>query len=160
MKVLLKTTALCAAAVLCITSLCSCSFGKKDTGTPTAATQTEPAAASPDELIVGKWEITDITDKDGQSVNLSDVDLSGTPLESYSSVIGMVLKKGASIEFKADKTIPLVITNGEYEIDGDTLSISIPSLSDKSIKSKYEVSSDELILSIGGYKIALKKKSA
>lgn len=156
-----KIAAIVTVAALCAASLTACSFGKKAVQTsspaPAVAESTTPTA-SPEELIIGKWEISGITDSDGKAVNLSDVDLSGTALANYSSIIGMVLKKGASIEFKADKTIPLVITNGEYAIDGNTLSISVPSVSQQAIKSTFEVSDTALKLKISTYTINLTKK--
>lgn len=156
-----KIIAIVTASALCTASLTACSFGKKAVQTSSPAPAIEETAAptaGPEELIIGKWEVSQITDKSGKAVNLSDVDLSGTALASYSSIIGMVLKKGASIEFKADKTIPLIVTNGEYAIDGDTLSISVPSVSQQSIKSTFDVSDDTLNLKISGYMINLTRK--
>ncbi len=158
-----KLTAITMAAAITAAALSGCSFGKKSvpasTTTPTAASQDiATETPNPEKLIVGKWEVINVTDQNGEEVNLADADLSGTPLESYASVIGMVLKKGVSIEFKEDKTIPLVITTGEYEIDGDNLIISIPKVSSQSIKTTFDINESDLTIKIGTYTINLTKK--
>lgn len=158
-----KITAAAVAAILGAASLTSCSMPwvNKPQEEPAAATMaaTEaPPSADPETAIVGKWEISEITDKNGSEVNLSDVDLSGTPLANYASVIGMVLKTGVTLEFKADKTIPLVITSGQYEIDDNKLKISIPSISSNSITADCEINGNTMTLIISGYTISLAKK--
>lgn len=162
----IKITAVSLAAILSSISLASCSIpglnktGSQNSAAPTTAATTpltEPTV-SPEEAIIGKWEVKEVTDKNGNPVNLSDVDLSGTSLSEFSGVIGMILKTGVTIEFKADNTIPMIITNGKYEIDGNRLKISVPDLSSQSITAKFEISGSSMTIEISGYTISLAKK--
>ena len=162
----LKITAASLAVIIGSVSLASCSIpglskkGSESTPAETTtatAIQTEPSK-SPEEVIVGKWEVKEVTDKNGNEVNLSDVDLSATPLSDYAGIIGMVLKAGVTIEFKADNTIPLVITSGKYEIDGSELKISIPDISAQSITTDFEIIGNTMKIEISGYTINLTKK--
>ncbi len=156
----LKIIAVSLAAIIGSVSLVSCSIpgSSKNNAksTPTAA-QAEPTK-SPEELIVGKWEVKSISDQNGEDVNLSDVDLSGTPLSDYANVIGMILKTGVTIEFKADKTIPLIVTSGKYEIDGSRLKISVPDMSSQSVTADFNINGNSMELNISGYTLNLIKE--
>lgn len=164
-KKVLKITAVSLAAIIGSVSLASCSIPglskKISQSTPAetaaAALPTENSQ-SPEEAIIGKWEVKNVTDKNGNEVNLSDIDLSATPLSDYAGIIGMVLKAGVTIEFKADNTIPLIITSGKYEIDGSRLKISIPDISSQSITTDFEISGNSMKIEISGYTINLAKK--
>lgn len=105
----IKLASITMAAVIGTVSLTACSIpGFKSSPTPSPAsaqTTAEQATKTPEEEIVGEWKIESILDKSGNTVSLSDVDLTGTPLEEMSGVIGMVLKTGVTLNFKADKTV-------------------------------------------------------
>lgn len=159
-KPLTKYIALTTAVSLCAAIMCSCSIGKSvKTNTHSQAPQTSSESElSPEQKIIGKWSVESAADKDGKNIDLEDIDLSGTPLESYMSVIGIVLKKDVTIEFKSDKTIPLLITYAEYEINEDTLTISVPAISSQPIKTTYKMSGDSMKLYISDYTINLSRK--
>ena len=136
----IKLASITMAAVIGTVSLTACSIpGFKSSPTPSPAsaqTTAEQATKTPEEEIVGEWKIESILDKSGNTVSLSDVDLTGTPLEEMSGVIGMVLKTGVTLNFKADKTVSFSVLSGNYEINDNKLTLSVPQVS-KSIELSY-----------------------
>ena len=149
------------AAVIGTVSLTACSIpGFKSSPTPSPAsaqTTAEQATKTPEEEIVGEWKIESILDKSGNTVSLSDVDLTGTPLEEMSGVIGMVLKTGVTLNFKADKTVSFSVLSGNYEINDNKLTLSVPQVS-KSIELSYSIDNNNMKVKIDSYSINLKRQ--
>ena len=157
----IKLASITMAAVIGTVSLTACSIpGFKSSPTPSPAsaqTTAEQATKTPEEEIVGEWKIESILDKSGNTVSLSDVDLTGTPLEEMSGVIGMVLKTGVTLNFKADKTVSFSVLSGNYEINDNKLTLSVPQVS-KSIESSYSIDNNNMKVKIDSYSINLKRQ--
>lgn len=157
----IKLASITMAAVIGTVSLTACSIpGFKSSPTPSPAsaqTTAEQATKTPEEEIVGEWKIESILDKNGNTVSLSDVDLTGTPLEEMSGVIGMVLKTGVTLNFKADKTVSFSVLSGNYEINGNKLTLSVPQVS-KSIELSYSIDNNDMKVKIDSYSINLKRQ--
>lgn len=157
----IKLASITMAAVIGTVSLTACSIpGFKSSPTPSPAsaqTTTEQATKTPEEEIVGEWKIESILDKSGNTVSLSDVDLTGTPLEEMSGVIGMVLKTGVTLNFKADKTVSFSVLSGNYEINDNKLTLSVPQVS-KSIELSYSIDNNNMKVKIDSYSINLKRQ--
>ena len=155
----IKLASITMAAVIGTVSLTACSIpGFKSSPTPSPAsaqTTAEQATKTPEEEIVGEWKIESILDKSGNTVSLSDVDLTGTPLEEMSGVIGMVLKTGVTLNFKADKTVSFSVLSGNYEINDNKLTLSVPQVS-KSIELSYSIDNNNMKVKIDSYSINLK----
>lgn len=160
-KIGIKLASITMAAVISTVSLTACSIpGFKSSPTPSPAsdqTTAEQATKTPEEEIVGEWKIESILDKNGNTVSLSDVDLTGTPLEEMSGVIGMVLKTGVTLNFKADKTVSFSVLSGNYEINDNKLTLSVPQVS-KSIELSYSIDNNDMKVKIDSYSINLKKQ--
>lgn len=157
----IKLASITMAAVISTVSLTACSIpGFKSSPTPSPAsaqTTAEQATKTPEEEIVGEWKIESILDKNGNTVSLSDVDLTGTPLEEMSGVIGMVLKTGVTLNFKADKTVSFSVLSGNYEINDNKLTLSVPQVS-KSIELSYSIDNNDMKVKIDSYSINLKRQ--
>ena len=157
----IKLASITMAAVIGTVSLTACSIpGLKSSPTPSPAsaqTTAEQATKTPEEEIVGEWKIESILDKSGNTVSLSDVDLTGTPLEEMSGVIGMVLKTGVTLNFKADKTVSFSVLSGNYEINDNKLTLSVPQVS-KSIELSYSIDNNDMKVKIDSYSINLKRQ--
>lgn len=157
----IKLASITMAAVIGAVSLTACSIpGFKSSPTPSPAsarTTVEQATKTPEEEIVGEWKIESILDKNGNTVSLSDVDLTGTPLEEMSGVIGMVLKTGVTLNFKADKTVSFSVLSGNYEINDNKLTLSVPQVS-KSIELSYSIDNNDMKVKIDSYSINLKRQ--
>ena len=157
----IKLASITMAAVIGTVSLTACSIpGFKSSPTPSPAsaqTTAEQATKTPEEEIVGEWKIESILDKSGNTVSLSDVDLTGTPLEEMSGVIGMVLKTGVTLNFKADKTVSFSVLSGNYEINDNKLTLSVPQVS-KSIELSYSIDNTDMKVKIDSYSINLKRQ--
>ena len=157
----IKLASITMAAVIGTVSLTACSIpGFKSSPTPSPAsaqTTAEQATKTPEEEIVGEWKIESILDKSGNTVSLSDVDLTGTPLEEMSGVIGMVLKTGFTLNFKADKTVSFSVLSGNYEINDNKLTLSVPQVS-KSIELSYSIDNNNMKVKIDSYSINLKRQ--
>lgn len=157
----IKLASITMAAVIGTVSLTACSIpGFKSSSTPSPAsaqTTAEQATKTPEEEIVGEWKIESILDKSGNTVSLSDVDLTGTPLEEMSGVIGMVLKTGVTLNFKADKTVSFSVLSGNYEINDNKLTLSVPQVS-KSIELSYSIDNNDMKVKIDSYSINLKRQ--
>ena len=157
----IKLASITMAAVIGTVSLTACSIpGFKSSPTPSPAsaqTTAEQATKTPEEEIVGEWKIESILDKSGNTVSLSDVDLTGTPLEEMSGVIGMVLKTGVTLNFKADKTASFSVLSGNYEINDNKLTLSVPQVS-KSIELSYSIDNNNMKVKIDSYSINLKRQ--
>ena len=157
----IKLASITMAAVIGTVSLTACSIpGFKSSPTPSPAsaqTTAEQATKTPEEEIVGEWKIESILDKSGNTVSLSDVDLTGTPLEEMSGVIGMVLKTGVTLNFKADKTVSFSFLCGNYEINDNKLTLSVPQVS-KSIELSYSIDNNNMKVKIDSYSINLKRQ--
>ena len=160
-KTCIKLASITMAAVIGTVSLTACSIpGFKSSPTPSPAsaqTTAEQATKTPEEEIVGEWKIESILDKSGNTVSLSDVDLTGTPLEEMSGVIGMVLKTGVTLNFKADKTVSFSVLSGNYEINDNKLTLSVPQVS-KSIELSYSIDNNNMKVKIDSYSINLKRQ--
>ena len=157
----IKLASITMAAVIGTVSLTACSIpGFKSSPTPSPAsaqTTAEQATKTPEEEIVGEWKIESILDKSGNTVSLSDVDLTGTPLEEMSGVIGMVLKTGVTLNFKADKTVSFSVLSGNYEINDNKLTLSVLQVS-KSIELSYSIDNNDMKVKIDSYSINLKRQ--
>lgn len=157
----IKLASITMVAVIGTVSLTACSIpGFKSSPTPSPAsaqTTAEQATKTPEEEIVGEWKIESILDKSGNTVSLSDVDLTGTPLEEMSGVIGMVLKTGVTLNFKADKTVSFSVLSGNYEINDNKLTLSVPQVS-KSIELSYSIDNNNMKVKIDSYSINLKRQ--
>lgn len=156
----MKIMTLTAIAVIFSMSLTSCSlFNKQTTETlaSSAPATVTPAPVSDEEAIIGKWSIENFLDKNGENVSTSDIDLTDTPLDGMSSIFETFLKKGSTIEFKEDKTIPLVVTKGEYSINGSKLKLSLPDFS-QSGEFDFDIDGNEMTINLYDYKLVLKKK--
>ena len=157
----IKLASITMAAVIGTVSLTACSIpGFKSSPTPSPAsaqTTAEQATKTPEEEIVGEWKIESILDKSGNTVSLSDVDLTGTPLEEMSGVIGMVFKTGVTLNFKADKTVSFSVLSGNYEINDNKLTLSVPQVS-KSIELSYSIDNNNMKVKIDSYSINLKRQ--
>ena len=157
----IKLASITMAAVIGTVSLTACSIpGFKSSPTPSPAsaqTTAEQATKTTEEEIVGEWKIESILDKSGNTVSLSDVDLTGTPLEEMSGVIGMVLKTGVTLNFKADKTVSFSVLSGNYEINDNKLTLSVPQVS-KSIELSYSIDNNDMKVKIDSYSINLKRQ--
>ena len=157
----IKLASITMAAVIGTVSLTACSIpGFKSSPTPSPAsaqTTAEQATKTPEEEIVGEWKIESILDKSGNTVSLSDVDLTGTPLEEMSGVIGMVLKTGVTLNFKAHKTVSFSVLSGNYEINDNKLTLSVPQVS-KSIELSYSIDNNNMKVKIDSYSINLKRQ--
>ena len=157
----IKLASITMAAVIGTVSLTACSIpGFKSSPTPSPAsaqTTAEQATKTPEEEIVGEWKIESILDKSGNTVSLSDVDLTGTPLEEMAGVIGMVLKTGVTLNFKADKTVSFSVLSGNYEINDNKLTLSVPQVS-KSIELSYSIDNNDMKVKIDSYSINLKRQ--
>ena len=157
----IKLASITMAAVIGTVSLTACSIpGFKSSPPPSPAsaqTTAEQATKTPEEEIVGEWKIESILDKSGNTVSLSDVDLTGTPLEEMSGVIGMVLKTGVNLNFKADKTVSFSVLSGNYEINDNKLTLSVPQVS-KSIELSYSIDNNNMKVKIDSYSINLKRQ--
>lgn len=163
-NIIFKTMTVSLVGVLATVSLTSCTLWGKGNSVdePAIQTTTEAPASptvNPETAIIGKWEVSKIQDKDNNEISISDIDLSTTPLANYSSVIKMVMKKGVTVEFKSDNTIPLVVTTGKYEIVGNALKISVPSLATGELAADFEINDSALTLSLGGYTVTLTKQA-
>lgn len=157
----IKLASITMAALIGTVSLTACSIpGFKSSPTPSPAsaqTAAEQATKTPEEEIIGEWKIESILDKNGNTVSLSDVDLTGTPLEEMSGVIGMVLKTGVTLNFKTDKTVSFSVLSGNYEINDNKLTLSVPQVS-KSIELSYSIDNNDMTVKIDSYSINLKKQ--
>ena len=157
----IKLASITMAAVIGTVSLTACSIpGFKSSPTPSPAsaqTTAEQATKTPEEEIGGEWKVESILDKSGNTVSLSDVDLTGTPLEEMSGVIGMVLKTGVTLNFKADKTVSFSVLSGNYEINDNKLTLSVPQVS-KSIELSYSIDNNNMKVKIDSYSINLKRQ--
>lgn len=157
----IKLASITMAAIIGAVSLTACSIpGFKSSPAPSPAsaqTAAEQATKTPEEEIIGEWKIESILDKSGNTVSLSDVDLTGTPLEEMSGVIGMVLKTGVTLNFKTDKTVSFSVLSGNYEINDNKLTLSVPQVS-KSIELSYSIDNNDMTVKIDSYSINLKKQ--
>lgn len=156
LKKFIRSGSIIAAAALTAVSMTSCSLlgTKEPEPAPTSAAQVQ---LTPEEAIIGYWEITSLTDPNGNEVEASDIDLSGTPLESISAAADMILRQGVTLEFKDDKTVSLSFLSGDYEINSDTLTLSMPELS-QSVSLPCTIDGSQMTLSIKSYSISLTKK--
>lgn len=156
----LKIASLSMAIIIGAASLSSCgSLGKKaaETASPapvsTAATDEN---LTPEEAIIGSWEIEAIIDKDDNSSTISDIDLKGTVLENYESVVQTILKKGVTFDFKDDKTVSFLLFSAEYQISEDKLTLSIPQIS-QSMSLDYEIDGKDLSVDFEEFTLKLSK---
>ena len=154
----LKVISALTAVALGTASLTACSLPKfgKQTATETLASTAE-ATLSPEQAIIGTWEVKTVTDPSGKEVSVSDINLSGTPLESMSGIIGSILKQGVKLNFKSDNTVSLSIFSGNYTLADDTLEISIPQLS-QSFKLPCKIEGNTLKAEISSYTATLTKE--
>lgn len=74
-----------------------------------------------------------------------------------SGVIGMVLKTGVTLNFKADKTVSFSVLSGNYEINDNKLTLSVPQVS-KSIELSYSIDNNNMKVKIDSYSINLKRQ--
>ncbi len=155
-KKVLKTVAIISASVICITSFSACSFLNALIPTPSPSAETS-VSSSPEEAIIGSWKIESFSDKDGNEISVADIDFSGTQFANMSSIISMILKQGAVLEFKSDKTVSFSMLSGNYEISDESLILSISQISD-SISLPCEISGNEMHININGYMINLSKQ--
>lgn len=156
----MKLIALTSIAVIATISMTSCSFfgtSPQTTSSPSPSAMVPENPASPEKAIVGKWGLENIFNEKGESTSFSDIDLSNTPIANLSSILGSVLTTGSTIEFKEDKTIPLVVTKAEYSINGDKLKLSLPEFS-QTAEFKYKVDGSRMTIDIYGNEVVLIKK--
>ena len=130
-----------------VISLSSCGilerFGLGGSNADTASEPSPSASAAAQltqgELIIGEWGFERVVTPAGEYTSLSQVDLTGTPLEDYADILSTVLENGA-VSFSDDGTVSFSILSGgrltisssllptemsiDCNIDGDEMELS------------------------------------
>lgn len=147
-----------------VISLSSCGilerFGLGGSNADTASEPSPSASAAAqltqEELIIGEWGFERVVTPAGEYTSLSQVDLTGTPLEDYADILSTVLENGA-VSFSDDGTVSFSILSADYTLSGGRLTIS-SSLLPTEMSIDCNIDGDEMELSEQGVTIYLARQ--
>ena len=127
-----------------------------DTASEPSPSASAAAQLTQGELIIGEWGFERVVTPAGEYTSLSQVDLTGTPLEDYADILSTVLENGA-VSFSDDGTVSFSILSADYTLSGGRLTIS-SSLLPTEMSIDCNIDGDEMELSEQGVTIYLARQ--